>query len=470
MKSYKSRRAVGPKKSAFVGPIGGPVQIPKGKITFSPAYVERKANDWLKNKTEEEALRFNRKLAGVATKVLGRGEAEVEMVPNTFDGSQGSGAESVPSFYTKSIKRNSGGNGTYNSKVHKLKFVAGDPPSRALARLHKDNGTLTKRILKTLNDVSDNTSRQALSISNGFNQKNVVYVHPGYFGFEYNGIWNNVLDYDTQTTPNDKIQRAYAAVSKLISKVTLTNNNVVLPINVCFKLIRQKAVGVRASDIGTNIINTSHTVQDAGKFPIHYQLRDFQSTTNMSYTAVDPTKSAIHGSMNALAFYEIVKSKTVKVAAGDHVEFLYEHNFKSGINMSKLLSAIIGSEPEDNSLYTYGLVVETWGPRVEALKLDGNGDPILPAVRINGTGPSNYTFEFEKYAVGAKATSSFNPDTTQTGLQAGPFATRVFTPEVLTGSETNKIIEFNYVLLNAANGFKVPLITDTTISDANRKL
>jgi hypothetical protein len=467
-KNTSRRKAVGPKSGQVMKAPGfGRTQ----GAAFIAAYVERKAKDYLLKKTQEEALRFTRKIAGTARKVADKDGREYEMIPNTFEGATASGPGMLPSETTKSVKRGSGTNGTYNSKVHKLKVVAGDPPSRAMARLMKDNGTLNKRILKTITDVKDDATRQQLTHAHGFNQKNIMFIHPGYFGYQYNGIWNTVLDYTTPTTPNDKIQRAYAAVSKLVSRVIITNNNAILPINVTFRLIRQKAIGLRALDLANEVINDSHTTQQAGKMPIHYQVRDIQTSTNMTFTAVDASsRSAMHGCMQGLSAYEIVKSQTVKLSAGDHAEFTYEHNYKSGIDLSKLLSAIIGNDPEDNSFFTYGLVIETWGPKVEALKLDASANPITPAVRMNGTGPGNYSFEFEKYAIGAKASSVYAPDTTETGIQVGPFATRVFTPEVLTGSETTKVYEYNYGLLNAPNGFKIPLITDTVVSQADRKL
>jgi hypothetical protein len=448
----------------------------RGKVAFMPslrsvttrigAYTSRYARDYLNRATETDSLLFAKKLSGIGTRVTA-GRKELEMVANTQFDAAGGGADETPSLLETSTKVTSGVNGAYRAKVHKVHMVFGTPPSKGLRDLVRENGEIKKQITDTLSQVVTDGTRQLLGHGHGFNQKSVLYITPDQFGFDANSIWQQILEFPTHGTGTSNIQRVYAGITKLRSTLSVSNNNVMLPMNVKVSLIKQKNPDIRGIDIANEVINALSSTQEEGKMASLYQFSDRITNAICTFTNVDPRMNNIHSCPNAVANYEIVKSKTVRLSAGDHLQFTYDHYFRSGIDLRPIMAAREGATIEDNSMYTYALVLETWGPNVEALKLDASGNPVTPAVRWNGSAPGQFSMELSRHAYGAKGTATSTIGAG--GFQAGPFAVRVFTDGLSYGTKL-PTTNFHYTKLNANDGFAVPLLSDKDVINAgNRK-
>lgn len=469
VRKYNRKKAVRPKK----------VYSPRGGFqSYLPSYLKNPtakkvgkvlinaAGNYMDKATDTETLGFSKKVVGYATKVASRGK-ELEMIPNTYSGAAATGPERIPSLTKKRLKITSGYNDVYRAKVHKLHVIAGEPPSRALEALVRQNGEQKREIFSTLRNTQTGDERKHLTRAFGFNQKVVAFIDPDFFGCDVNRVWNDVLELSPHTTSSTLIQRVYGAVTKISNVLTISNNNLVLPTFISVKLIRQKQQGIRGKDIPNNVFNTLAATQEDGHMTALYQVGSKSTSLVGTFAEVDPTRNDVHSCPNATACYEIVKSKTIKLGAGDHLEFTYDHLYKSGIDLRLLMAAREGVTMEDNSLYTYGLVVEGWGPKVEAVGLDAAALPLLPTVRYSGSGPGQFSMEMKVTAYGAKASAQGVVSTT--GFIAGPFAERVFTDASYDISAT-EIANFDYQQLGAANGIDVPLLSDKFVTyGGNRK-
>lgn len=374
----------------------------------------------------------------------------------------------IPTQTKEDIIVNSGFNGTYNARVHKIKYLAGIPPGRALRQLVAQNGEKTKRVFDSRYDMPDGGGRASLTKSFGFNQKLVLFPTNGLFGSTPAELYDDVLVVaGTPQTQSSVVQTAYAAITKLNSEMALVNNNKVLPMFITLKIVRQINDKFNWNSIPAEVINADLNVQEAGRVGKVFQLQNRLSDTGFNWTSVDKNKNNIHSCTNALMNYEVVTSKRVKLAAGDSLEFNYEHCLQSGINLNELFGTHLDTEFSSGSMYSYGLIIEAHGPQVEAIALDATGG--LTNERHRGLAPGEFSMEFKRSATGARNSSTLGvlPGAQQGGYEVGSFAVRVFSQSAL--ANTLKIRNWNYNQIGGNNGFRVPVISDTAVVQAGSK-
>jgi hypothetical protein len=474
---YVRRKAVQPKitrvKRLPYNPRGGftaslkPYNLPQ-TISGTIRDAAREA----KNKKGTDAVLG---VLGAAARGAGRAirNADITLQMGTNPNDTSTTPTKLPIVGEMSTRRSSGYNGTWNSKVHVLKVTAGRQPGKYLRDSMQLIGEKRYRHSDTRYGTLTGDARKALTLSYGFNQKFVGFVGSPLFGWTPEQVMNDI-GFTSYSTSIEKLQRAYASVSCLRSSMQLTNNNKILPMYVKTMLIRQIVNGVNFGAAVTKAYSADNTIQDAGAMPIAYQLGPAVQKTGGSIleTFVDPTKGAIHSSPNALANYEIVSTHTTKLSAGDSLDFTYDHKYRSGINMEQLFSmASLGGGIDPGSSYTYRLALELWGPAVEAVALDGLVAPIDDE-RYRGSGPGHFSMEFQKYMIGVKPKG---PNSTSAAVAGGwvpdtQFDIRLFTREY-DGDTTvaNRIKNYPYEALDVANGFRIPLITDTQVEKGGSK-
>ena len=137
------------------------------------------------------------------------------------------------------------------------------------------------------------------------------------------------------------------------------------------------------------------TTQTDGAMPHTYQL-NVPSSQNFLGTKVfvDPRTAGIKVSDKFKAANEIVETKTVRLSAGDHIELNYIHNFGRGIRLDKLHGLREDGSTVPSFPYTYTLMVEAFGEKVECY------NAALPNAIYKGTCVGTLAFEFSRRVEG----------------------------------------------------------------------
>lgn len=482
MRLSKYYKAKSPKRKRKYKALKKVARFPRGGFTpYAPAFrprlpyvIDTKPFREIGKAYKEGGSNKARAALMAAAKAAGRAikESNVTLTLTTDPSGTSTRPVKIPLSEEKSMSRISGGNGTWNAKIHKVHVKAGRPAGKYLRDSMQLLGERKYRRRDTRYAYPDGNARKALTLSYGFNEKFVGAVGEELFGFTYSQVRSDI-GYATWTTPTEKLQRNYASVTCLRSIMELTNNNKVLPMTVKCNLVRTIDPGQTFHATLNNCTSASLTAQRAGAMPLAYQ-QTVPSTKSGGFIRelmIDPYKAALHGAPNSLALYEIEKSITTRLAAGDKLHFTYDHEFKSGINMEELYSENYLGPVNEQRPYTYMLLLEIVGPKTEAVQLDNTGAAITDQ-RYSGTGPGHFSTEFQQYVIGVQRRGVPVPETGTTGqIQSDRFDLRTFTRDIDGDPAViNRVKKFTYTDLNVPNGFELPLITDTQVTKGGVKV
>jgi hypothetical protein len=377
------------------------------------------------------------------------------------------GTEEIPVTSVTDVVRKSGGNGTYSAKIHRIHFSAGKRPSKALLALGKMQGITKMRIYDTQRQMLADNTRPDLSFSHGFNRRIISQVMPTVFGFNVQDLaWRFGLQqgsgYGTSPTKN---QTSYGAVYKLTSQLNAINNNKILPCKLKLHFVRQKSLSLGSEDIMPTVANDTIITQQPGKIPVVRQLTAGTTTNPVRHSiAVDNTSHGFFSCGNGKQNFERIKTFNVNLAAGDSLQLTYDHWLRSGIHLQKLHSAVATTEVDYDSYYTYALIIEHYGPQVEAISAtDAN-------VRYRGTAWGQFNIETKKFLEGvmpsAGTIASVNP-ASALGFASNDFAIRSFTTvDASSGLIADRRV-FNTGFEDAS--LSIPIITDTSVVASGRK-
>lgn len=439
------------------------------KIIKSNASPERVRN--LTNKIIDKAVSGKSATASRILKEMAKplslkvGEGLMRLTEAPSQGGSTRQAQNIPFIETHNYKRVSGSNQLYINHEHNIKFVAGNTSGSWLRTIAKTNGTLTRKHRDTSENYQlGNVTRSELISTAGANQKRILMINPRWFGFQNTEITPSfsLASYDTNQVRD---QKAYGAISKLGSYMSFTNMNKLVPIKVKFYLLNNKIPSLSYDTAFKQTYNTTTISQDNGAIPVTQQISTGFTGEFYSNLLTDPLGKGVRGSDNFKANFDIIASKSIKLAAGDTVNLSYDHLFGSGIRLDVLYSMIKeSSNYTSNPQITYSLMIEFEGIMVDAYLIAD------PNSVIKCTAPCAVQMEFKKTISGVLPsatggeqhnTGSFN------GYIASDFAVKVYTTSPTVGNIrrwSGSYSELNDVA--NPSGYRVPLMSPSFEADA----
>lgn len=371
----------------------------------------------------------------------------------------------VPVLENNSIRRVSGYNNLYNAKEHKVNFTVGGPPGKWLRSCKINNGEISR----LLNDSSvdyplDHTNRGLFTKFVGFNQKLVYAVDTNFFGFEPSQL-ESYVGQTTFDSSLSKEQKAYAAISKLSSYMTITSLNKYVPVYVKLYLCRHKVPSDTWTDLITSTVSNSLVTQGDGLMPIYLQQTLPASDILGSYAYVDPKSKGIRSADTFNLNAEIISTKKIKLPAGDRIKVSYDHLCPSGVRVDKIHGINRDVDYRSDSAITYCMFMEIWGEEVDAysLALDSSGKV------MKGTSTSVIQFEFSKKMYGSvPATIPLRAQNlgADEGYDTTQFLIKVYS-DMLTQNTTRRYFS-PYSSLGV--DYEIPIMSDSTSESAGRIL
>lgn len=377
----------------------------------------------------------------------------------------------VPAISEESTRMLSGSNRAYFSTIHKTKFYAGQEPTRVNYRLGRTNGVSKLCIADTLRNGLDTTTRQALTLHTGFNQKMQAFMDTDYFGFNFKNI-SDEFDLTSVDDPVGTQQTAYGALHNLTTKMKITNINKYLPVNVKIYLVKYMDFSRAWESLVDSCSNITlvPATQVPNAMPVYNQVGFQVSDAISSSVLVDPLSNGVLSAGEFKGQCEIVRTFKKKLSSGDIWEFNYVHECGPGIRLDRMRGYQKDSVVLDKFPITYAVMVEFWGPQVEGYRADSS------AIRYLGTGPATLNFESRKEITGVNTSLGYD-DAANTGTNKGYLSrkwyTRVFTKDVKPHADNDRIVNYNFSDIVAGSGTSsqliIPIMSGFTQEDVGER-
>lgn len=380
------------------------------------------------------------------------------------------GDKPVLSANHNKLTMQSGANGTYVSKLHKVYYNIGQKPTRSINEVCKENGSTVLKLSDTIYDNVSTLERPQLTQTYGFNQKLQLIPQPDYFGFNIRRLAETYeISNIALVSPTNREQKVYGCVKSLNSVARITNINKYTPCYVKIHLIKYKGNETFRNAL-TNATNAALGTQTEGAMPEKHQLslKDVTNTFSSS-VLVNPRTTGIKASSEWKASVEIVASCSRKLHTGDTLQFSYKHLCGPGLRFDELDGYWNDSSVLNDFPITYGLLIEAHGPQLEAVHSATAG------ARYLGTSPGMLSFEYQRSVEHALPSRD-----QQTGVNIGSTggylsqktAIRVFTKEETSLRSGNAIYNVNYSDIGTGPGsgtIYIPVMSDKVVDDAGAK-
>ncbi len=364
------------------------------------------------------------------------------------------GEKSIAAETLSGIRTLSGGNGLVASKVQKIHFTAGTPPVRAARDLIRTNGNTSNVLVETIRNNETVSERLALTSTFGFNQMRQMLVDTDIFGYNLKEAVAG-LGLTLMTDPEKKIQNSYWMATRLRNKMTISNDNRYLPVEIKLSLCTLQDE-IAFCDVVDRSVNTSLISQSTAAMPRFLQLGLATTSFVGKSVLVDPTTPGMKASPNFRGKVEIVKTFKRKILSGDALEFTYDHLFGSGLRVEPLYGMHKDSNIDNNYPLVYALMVEMKGIPCEVF----NSTNL--SAKYRGTSPGEVSFEFKKTIHGARSSTNSNNQSPLGGYYSQLFAVRTYTKRVTEG--VNKIFNVNHPIV--MNGYDLKVMSDALMRDA----
>lgn len=360
---------------------------------------------------------------------------------------------------SSSIHRLSGANNTLHAREHRINFKTGLNKRRWIKQTIIENGEVNRKLKDTTEDFPlEDLARNALLIKAGANRKMQKMVDPDYFGFSHADL-QSFFDITSHTGSTIREQIAYGAISKLVSKSTITNMNKYIPVHVKASLLRPKVVGVDPITQWLKCFNTTTTVQIEGAIPLYTQLTNSASSSIFGNTQlVDPKSKGVKASEVFNSSFEVVESKKVKLLSGDRLKINYEHLCGSGVRLDKLHGMQTDTGFSTKHPVTYMLFLEMWGEEVDVMSNTSTSQI------IKATAPVAVQFEYEKIVHGVRPSTTAADMQTSAGYTSNHFAVKLYSKSPLV--TTNR--RWNDSYANLGTTYIVPVMSDSTNRDGGQ--
>lgn len=384
-------------------------RIPRGGYAPSSGRRSRPAsmNDVIKSQIVSRAKRSKNPIEQAAVDALKAaaynasvkfGGTVIEVLKDSV--SQGSHKVAAKESNAKgTLKYESAGSGV----VHKTEFSAGRPSSSIVNKTGKMNGTTKFTQYDTVTQFQDPTDRLDLSPISGFNQKGTnVFDTKSYWSMNDMYELTNITSYQRVMV---KQQRTYWMTKHFGVEFKIMNQNKFFSSKVKVHWARQVIQSGNPKTLFNETFNpTLPTISttSANTLPYDLQLTDLNSTSHISYCAIDPYNGSLSKAPNFRVNFEIVKTMTKVLGPGDIWNIDYKHHTGPGIVLEDLVQQKFSGDTDEKAAMFYFPIFEYVGPEVEAFE-STNG---LGQVSYIGTNPCALHFEMRKYAEIVKADAS----------------------------------------------------------------
>jgi hypothetical protein len=361
-----------------------------------------------------------------------------------------------------SWKQVSGTNHLYTAREYRLNITSGRSKRGWLSSIEKTNGRVNVKTVDTTELYHlDDAARSNLTKVAGIGRKTQQLINSNLFGWTFQDL-RTYFSMTTYDTSNIREQVAYGAVTKLNSKMTITNLNKYVPTYIKVNLVRNKVVGSDPINSYRGCINSVDTIQVDGAMPLYIQQGSIPAETILGQRVfVDPKSKGIKSSEIFKAGFEIVESKQFKLAAGDRLKINYDHLCGSGVRLDKLHGIERDSSFSDKHPVTYLAMIETWGEEVDAyLTLDASRV-------IKATAPTSIQFETSKTIYGVMPSESalqLQNSSGYKGYLSESFAIKLYSKSPLV-TTTRRYYDFHS---NLGTVYKVPVMSDAVEQSAGQ--
>lgn len=371
--------------------------------------------------------KFTSEMMDAATKEIGiRSRYELKRILNP-PGLTGRPDRTVPCL-TENVVSAVKNIGTIEPKLsHKTKLTTGNPSSKTLLEMAKENGVETRTLFDSKMwgpstqeaPLGDIINRQVLSHSCGFNCRNfavlgnLAYVTQRNFVEVAFPLVEGGTTYDVGTGVTSSLSdgRTYASVLETIAEIQLHNQSRFLPIELTVHVVCRSSnyFIIDNSEPSINIANELVKLigeDDMGNIrspqrdgiPGWYLVGDkrveadgYQSEFT-SWNMLNSGKG-LTSSPHFRDNYTIVESKTKTLEPNDSWQFRHEHQFGGGVDVDVIVGNYVqGTSTANNTPLSYFYIIESKGLPCEGVYV-APGPVKEPRF---GTSPGYYFIELRK--------------------------------------------------------------------------